>query len=430
MKIPITRTQLYGTPDFAWNSFCRSIKDRNVEYTAVQETASLCYSYYSEIYDYRDWGSTDLLKEKDIDAIEDREWYHGHLDFFDYCEANSIGTDELIQALETIGATEFAKNFLKAIESRQEENCLDADVWFVEHDEALLETIREYWRSNLEEYYEIIDEDYTMRPPKDGFWVAAIIAGVVCIMMIFASLSNPDPDARMMFLIVSVCSLLSTGMILFLYAKRWKMTIKKDEITIRFLFLIKKRIKFDEISDTRWRNRGLIINAHGKRLLYIRKDVKGYGTFCTQLSLDRKQVDEPAIMTIRRSIPKKIEGVMWPLAFVVFLAWSLSRQVNPAGIIEITVLSAPIPLALIYTVHNMRWKITVFESHIRVRTALSAEKEYRITDIVKVNLKKKRAFFFTADGKSFNMEYSEGYAELTLRLQNEGIPFYREGELI
>ena len=152
--------------------------------------------------------------------------------------------------------------------------------------------------------------------------------------------------------------------------------------------------------------------------------------FCTQLGLDRKQVDDPAIMTIRRSIPKKIEGIMWPLAFVVFLSWSLSRQVNPAGVIEITILSVPIPIALIYTIHRKRWKITVFERRIRVRAMLSAEKEYHIEDIVKVNLKKNKAYFYTIDGKSFNMEYSEGYNEFTLRLQNEGIPFYRDGELI
>ena len=458
MKIPITRTELYGTPDFAWNNFCRVIKDRNDEYSPVQETASLCYTYYTEIYDYRDWGGTDLLEEKGIEAIEEREWYHGHLDFFDYCEANGIDTNELMQALETIGAPEFSKNLLNAVESQREGNnldasldaradvcpdacldaradvcpdaCLDADVWFVEHEEALLDAIRDYWRSNLEEFYEIIDEDYTMRPPKDGFWVAVFIAGFVCIMMIIASLTNPDPGDRQMFLVISICSLISTGLVLFLYAKRWKMTIKKDEMTIRFLFLIKKRISFDEISDMRWSKRGVIIHAHGKRLLFIRNDVKGYETFCTQLSLDRKQVNEPAKFTIKRSIPKKIEGVMWPLACITFLAWSLSRQVNPAGIIEIGILSAPIPVALFYMIHIMRWRITVFESRIRIRAALSAEKEYHIADITKVELKKKRAHFFTADGKSFSMEYSEGYSELTQKLQNEGIPFYKDGELI
>jgi hypothetical protein len=430
MKIPISRTELYGTPDFAWNTFCRVIKEKNVEYTPVQETASLCYTYYSEIYDYRDWGGTDLLEEKGIDAIEDREWYHGHLGFFDYCEANSIDTDELVRALETIGASEFVKNLQSAIEGRQEENCFDADVWFVEHDEALLSAIREYWQSNLEEYYEIIDENYTMHPPKDGFWVAMFITGFVCIMMIIASLTNPDPGDRRMFLIISICSLISTGVILFLYAKRWKMTIKKIEITIHLLFLFKKCISFSEISNMRWRKNGVIIYTQGKRLLFISKDIKNYSTFCTQLSLDGKQVDEPVKFTIRRSNSKRVEGIMWPLLFTGFLAWSLSRQVNPAGIIEITILSAPIAATFIYTIHCMRWKITVFENCIRVRTALSAEKEYNFTDITKVNLTKSRVSFFTADGKSFKMNYGVGYSEFAQKLQNEGIPFYRDGELI
>ena len=430
MRIPITRTELYGAPDIAWNTFCSVIKDRDAEYTPVQETASLCCIYYSEIYDYRDWGSTDFLEEKGIEDIGDREWYHGHLDFFDYCEANSIDTAELARALETVGAPEFAENFSNASDSRQEDKCFDADVWFVEHDEALLDAIREYWRSNLDECYEIIDEKYAMQPPKDGFWVAAIIAVIVCIMMIIASLTNPDPDARQTFLIFSICSLVSTGMILFLYAKRWKMAIKKDEITIHFLFFIKKRISFDEISNMKWRKRGVIIYAHGKRLLFISKDVKGFSMFCTQLSLGGKQVDEKARLTIRRSNQKRIEGAMWPLICIGLLAWSLSRQVNPAGIIEIAIILAPLPVAFIYMLHNMRWKITVFDNCVRVRTALSAEKEYSFADIMKVSLEKSRTSFFTADGKSYKMNYGEGYSELTQRLQSEGVPFYKDGELI
>ena len=430
MKIPITRTELYGTPDSAWSIFCRRIKERAAEYTPVQETAFLCYTYYTEIYDYRDWGGTDLLGEREIDAIEEREWYHGHLDFFDYCEANSIDTDELVQALEKLGVPEFAENFLSALDKRPEENSFDADVWFVEHDEALLGAIREYWRSNLEEFYEIIEENYSMRPPKDGFWVAIFIAGFVGIMMIIASLTNPDPAESLRFLVVSICTLLSLGLILFFYAMRWKMTILGDKITIRYLILFKKRINFGEISNMKWLKKGLVFYVRGKRIFFLSKEIKKYSMFCTQLSVDRKQTDEPEMFTVRRSNAKKIEGIMWPLAFVCFLVWSLSRKVNPAGIIEITILSLPIPAALIYTIHCLRWKITVYESYIRVRSMLSDEKEYNITDITKVDLKKSKVIFFTADGKSFNMKYGEGYPEMAQKLQNEGIPFYKDGKLL
>ena len=179
MKIPITKTELYGMPDHAWNMFCGHIKDQNVEHSAIQdnnaehsviqEVAALCFVYYSEIYDYRDWGGADKPEDGEPETIEDKGWYHGHREFFSYCEENDIKIDDLTQALVTIDAPEFAENLIKAGESGQKDDYFDADEWFVDNEEALLNAIRKYWKGHLEEFYEIVDEDYALRPQKTEF---------------------------------------------------------------------------------------------------------------------------------------------------------------------------------------------------------------------------------------------------------------------
>ena len=434
MKIPITSTELNGMPDHAWSLFCRYIKNRSDDYTPVQDTASLCYTYFSEIYDYRDWGDSDHLKDKDPETIEEKDWFHGHTDFLTYCQENRINIEDLSDALETIGATEFAENLTKSIENGQEDCYYNADVWFTDNDEVLLNAIRDYWQSNLEEFYEIIDEDYSMKPPKDGFWVGIIIFAMVCLLMIVAAFTNPE-GPPLELLIISGCLLSAAGLILFLYAKRWNISVKKDVITIRTLFLFKKFIRFDEISGVRTFNKGTIVYVQGRRLFFISNTIKMYRMFFTQLSLAENITDgiitgENELYSIKRSNAKKVEGCLWPFFSIILLVWVLQRQMNPAGIYEIILFSAAIPVSFLYTLHCLRWKITGMENSIRVRTAFGAEKEYRFTDITKVIVESKRFVVFTDINKSFKVADGANCSELVEKLQSENIPFYKDGELL
>ena len=429
MKIPITKTELYGMQDHAWNMFCRHIKDQNVEYTAIQKAAALCFIYYSEIYDYRDRGGADNTVDGELETFQDKDWYHGHGEFFNYCVENDIKIDDLTQALVTIDAPEFAENLIKVSESGQNDDYYKADEWFVDNEEKLLNAIRKYWKGHLEEFYDIVDEDYTLCPPKDGFWVGVFIFAAVCIMMIIAAFTNPEgPPIEP--LIISICALLSTGPVLLLYAKRWKISVNGDVITVRFVLLIKKCIRFDEISDVRTFNKGTIIYAHGKRLFFISKEIKMYKMFFTQLSLDGNVVDKPELFAIRRSNAKKVEGVMWPLCSIGVLIWVFQRQTVPASIYEIILFSAAVPLTFWYMIHCLRWKITGFENSIKVRTALRGEKEYRISDITKAEVLKAKLIVFTDDNKSFKISGGAGCLELIQKFQSENVPIYRNGELL
>ena len=425
MKIPITRTELYGMQDFAWNLFCRHIKNRSDNFTPVQEIAALCFIYYTEIYDKREWGDTDPLENKDINAIEEKDWYHGHLDFFDHCDESDIDIDSLAQALESIGTSEFADNLLKAAESRYENNCFDEDTWFVENEKALLDAIREYWQDHLDDFYEITDENYSLRPPKDGFWVGIFILAIICILMVIAAFTNPDSPTYMI-ITVSVIALILFGLILFLYAIRWKISVNKDIITVHTPFRKRKYIRFDEISNVRSSDKGTVIYVHGKRLFFINSTIKMYSMFFTQLGLDGKDIDEPEKFTIRRSNSKKVEGFMWPLFSIGVLIWTLTRQTNPASVYEIIIFSAAVPVSLWYLIHCLRWKITALESCITIRTAFG-EREYQWSDITKVNVEERKIVIITRDEKSIKVE---GNPELVQKLQSEHIPFYKSGELI
>ena len=441
MKIPITKTELYGMPDYAWNIFIRHIKNRSEENTSIQETAALCFIYYSEIYDYRDWGDSEYLEDKDPETIEDKDWYHGHKEYFDYCEENDIKIDNLTQALMDIGALEFADNLVKADEGRQKGDFFNEDVWFIENEEALLNAIREFWKSHLEEFYEIVDENYSLRPPKDGVWAGFIIFAVVCILMIIAALTNPDGPPIEPF-IVSICALLATGPALLLYANRWKISVNGDVITVSILFLSKKRIKFDEISSLRTFNKGTVVYVHGKRLFFINNTIKTYKMFFTQFNLNRSvnrsvdgsddgtPVDEQELYAIRRSNAKKVEGCMWPCFSIGVLLWVFLRQTTPASIYEIILFSVAVLLSLWYMLHCLRWKMTGFENSIKVRTALRGEREYRFSDIIKIEIEKEKLVVFTDENKSFKLPGGAGCAELVEKLQNENIPFYRNGELL
>jgi hypothetical protein len=437
MKIPITKTELYGMPDYAWNIFIRHIKNRNDENTPIQETAALCFIYYSEIYDYRDWGGAEHLEDKDPETIEEKDWYHGHREFFNYCEENDIGIDNLKQALTTIGATEFVENLLKAAKNRQKSNYYEEDLWLIDNEETLLNAIREYWRSNLEEFYEIVDESYSMRPPKDGVWAGFIIFAIVCVLMIIAALTNPDGPPLEPF-IVSICALLATGPALLLYANRWKVSVNGNVITVSILFLRKKCIKFDEISSLRTFNKGTVVYVHGKRLFFINNTIKTYKMFFTQFNLNRrvdgsdhgKPVDEQELYAIRRSNAKKVEGVMWPCFGIGVLLWVFLRQTVPASIYEMLFFSVVMVVTVLYMLHCLRWKMTGFESSIKVRTALRGEREYHFSDIIKVELEKDKLVVFTDGNKPLKIPGGAGCSALVEKLQNENIPVYRNGELL
>jgi len=424
-KIQITNTELYGMPGYAWNMFNRRIRDKRVEQTPIQKTIALCLTYDTEIYDYRDWGGTDLLEEEDIDAIDTRDWFHGHLDFFDFCETNDIDIDELAQALITVNMPEFAENLNKAAKSRQDDICHEADVWYVDNADDLLDAIQVYWRSKFDEIFEIVDENYTMRPPKDGFWVGMFIVAIFFILMLIAGTTNPDGPP---VLLMSICAsgLVLTGLILALYAIRWKISVIKDVITVCSPFRAKRIIRFDELSFAHTHRKGVIIYAQGKRLFLVSKAIPGfaYTMFVAQLNMAEKIVDkQTAGFIVRQPKPTIIAGFIWPLISVWVLIWVLQRQMNPANIYEKAFFSAAVLASFWYLAHCLLWKVSVLENSIKVRSSFGLETEYQITDITKVEVTKQKMTVSVNGKKAFKVAITcDAYQDLRKKLQNADIP--------
>ena len=414
MKIPITQTELIAMPNIAWRKFCDYLLDKDLEHTPIQRTAALCLRYYFEMQD------------------------SGHTGFFYSFEDTE--TDELAQALTTIGTPEFATNLIEAIENEPEDNFDKADRWFFENEYILFEAIKGYQQSHLDDLYEIVDENYTLRPPKDGFWAGAIIVAVVFIMGVIAASTNPNPIDRLLFIPAALIGIASTGLVLFVYAKRWNLSVKKDVITLCCIFQKKRIIHFKEISNTREHSNGIIIYAHGKRLIFVSKAIREYGMFMAQLNLAEKITDKQKVgFSIRLPKANIFNGFLWPIVCIWPLIWTFQRGYNPASIYEKAFFSAATLMSLWYLVHCLRWKVTVSGNSIKVRKALGSETEYRINDITKVSVdnqslakastENQKMFIFVNDKKTLKIATAcEGYHDLSRKLQSANVPFYRNGK--
>lgn len=403
MRIPITQTELIAMPNIAWRKFYDFLLDRDIEYTPVQKTAALCLRYYFGIQ-----GS-------------------GHTGFFDHYY--DISKDELAQALVTFNTPQFAENYLEAAESGLEDDYKKTDAWFFENANILLNAIEEFWRNNTDEFYEIVDENYTIRPPKDGFWAGAIIVAVVFAFGVIAAMTNPNPEDRLLFIPITIIGLMFAGLVLAMYAKRWSITVKKDLLTFHFLFQKRRAIRTDDTFEARKYSKGVIIYAHGRKLIKVSREAREFGMFWAQLSLAEKIVDEQKVnFSIRLPKTTIINSFIWPLISVGALIWTFQRDYNPASIYEKLFFSAAMLASLLYLARCLLWRVIITENTIAVKKAFSYGSEYQIPDITQVNIEKKRTVVLVNDRIALKItDACSGYHDLVSRLQSANIPFYRNG---
>jgi len=406
MRIPITNTELIAMPNVAWRKFHDFLLYSDTEYTPFQKTAALCLRYC-----FGTQGG-------------------GHRGFFEYYE--DIDKDELAQALRAIGAPEFASNFIEAVENGEHDNYGKTDAWFFDNTNTLLRAVEEIRQNNTDEFYEIVDENYTVTPRKDGFWVGAIIVAVVCVFMFIAANTNPNPEDRRLFILISVVAFALTALTLVLYAKRWKISVKKDVLTARFLFVIKRTARFGEISDVRERSKDIIVYANGRRLIKVGRDARWFGMFFAQLSIADSMVDQQrGEISIRLPKANMVNGCIWPLIGVSLFVWTFWRDYNPANIYEKVFFSAAMLASLWYFLCCWNWRIIVSEDSIGVKKAFRNPAEYQIGDIAQVNIEKQKMIILV-NGKTAAKiaEACEGYHDFVKILQSANIPFYGNGKRI
>ncbi|MCL1830386.1 MAG: hypothetical protein FWG21_03045, partial [Oscillospiraceae bacterium] len=216
MKIPITQTEILAIPGSENRAFYNFVTDDSIRFTPIQKTAALCVRVYFSMINV---GRTFKIINEDFDNVE-----------------------ELIEAVHLIGLSDLAESLsdpsLVELSEDEYENNL----------ETIYTAIEEYRQDHFDDFFEIVEENYTLRPPKDGVWVALFIVVVVLIFGIIAALTNPNPDDRRLFLLIINAELVFTGLVLLIYALRWKIVVVGSNISFNFLFRKNIKLTFSDIS--------------------------------------------------------------------------------------------------------------------------------------------------------------------------------------
>ncbi|MCL2125874.1 MAG: hypothetical protein FWH33_07815 [Oscillospiraceae bacterium] len=401
MKIEITKTVLYRMPDVAWRMFCLFMTDDDIEHTPMQKSAELYMRYYFAVY------------------------YSGHQGFFEEYKDSDI--NGFIQALADIGSQEFANHLAETAQNGLLDDYDEADAWFYDNEQALIEAIQIYLESNIDTFYEIVDEDYAMRPPKYTFRVGAVMAAIVFALMGIILLTQTIMVYWAFFLMFFAFA--SPFLILMVYGKIWEVSVKKDVISIRRPFRKKRIIQFSEISDVKWPSGGVIIYARGKKLVVIKNYVSEYRMFCAQLDYEGKirKIDLTDI-EVRQSKVTIFNGLMWPVIAIGALVWATSLRNNPDRMYVVALFAALTLVALWYFFFHFKLKITVMGDVISVQNVLGQEKRCQIHDITKVRRYDRTIAFFANKKKLIVLSTdAEGCSALVERLRSENVPFERTG---
>ena len=413
MRICITQTEL-RQPEDIWLYFHDFAMKRDFEYSPVQIAAVLCFRY----------GQIMLESES-------------HAGYFDYCkECECNDEDELKQALADIGAEEFAENFIAAVENGAQENYDITDRWFFENSAHLFEAIEKYWQSHFDDFFEIVDENYTMLPAGKTFG-----AGIICTVFFFAFmvisgfaafLDNSLNPLVALFLFFAFSPFIALGLFVVFYAKLWSVSVEKDKITARLPFRKPRTARFDEISNIRQIQQGFIIYVNDKKFVVIRHDVSGFSMFLAQLYVNGKSPEQQKIFAVRKKKALTIfVGVFCALfcscAFLAFFPWQDSFSNTPERVLFFVAAL----WSVLYLAHCLQWRITVSKDSISIRDLFRREKEYLISEISKVSLDDDKMSIFIHDKKAAKIPIiSEGYHVFATRLRDKNIPFYRNGKLL
>ena len=388
-------------PDVAWRMFCLFVTDDDIEHTPIQKQAGLYMKYHFAVSN------------------------SGHAGFFERYEDADI--NGFIQALADIGSQEFANHLSETAQNGLLDDYDKADAWFDENENALIEAIQSYRGSNIDAFYEIVDEDYALSPPKYTFLAGAVLAAIVFAIMGIILLTQTIVIYWLFLLIFFAIA--SPFLILMLYGLIWNVSVKKDVITVRRPFRIKRMIRISEISDVKRPRGKLILYAHGKKLVTVRNDVSEYRMFYTQLDFEGKlKKIKLNDMVVRQSKVSVVNGLMWPVLAAITLVWSTTLRHNPDGMYVVAFFAAFTLIALWYFFFHFKIKIIIMDDVISVQNLLGLEKRYPIHDIKKVKSYDRSIAIFLHKKKLFEMSTdAEGCSELIQRLISEKIPYEGQG---
>lgn len=404
MKMQITKTEILAMPETVWRKFCDFILRDDIVFTSIQKTASLCAVYFLGIQG------------------------DGHSGYFRYHE--EVQHKDLVEALDAMGLNDFSRNYLRAVEDNLNDNFDEEDIWFYNNSDLLRDALDEYLYKYIDEFFEIVDENYQLRPPKDGVWVAAIITAVTLICGIIAAGTNPNPADRKVFLIYTTGCFLLIGLLLAVYAIRWKVSVLRDTVTFRYLVRRKKILKFEEISRVVLSDKSIVIYSDGKRVQRVSKSTKEMGMFYAQLAIAEKIEDKQEVgFKVRNSNTKFINNIGWLAICIGMLIWVFTRSPNPASIYEKLFFILLLAVSLIISAGPLLFKVISLENSIYIKRAFRQKMMHLLTDFTSVHIAKQKMHIETEKGVVAKVaEDSVGYRDLFTKLQSTNIPFYINGK--
>lgn len=395
MKISITNTVLRAMPNIAWEECCDFLSSGE-ELSPIQQAASAGLWYY----------------------------YAAMAGFADFFEGHSqLDRYELADTLITIGARDFADNLQRAYAAFERgEDMAEPNMWYVENEQRLIEAVYNFVMNNEYEFFEIVEEDYELRPPKGLFVFGLVTAAFFWALMIIFALLNPEDWP---LIVASFFAISMLGIILMLYTKLWRATVKGEVLTVHSPLRRARVIRISEVSAAKRRrdNIAIYVNGKSRKAAAIETAVGNFSLLIAQLSVAGKIEEKKFtnIYSIRHDKVRIAELGGLALAAAAAFIWAL---LNKQSIYEILFFAALLLAALVFLLGNLRWRVDVAGSYVSFHRLFRGVLEFSLRDVTAVKLYGQDMTIYLGEKKIFTIR--EGYKNsdlFQLALREASVPF-------
>lgn len=266
----------------------------------------------------------------------------------------------------------------------------------------------------------------------------AVVFGVfVVVFNLLAVLITPFLFERVIFMVifgVFCIGIAFLGVYIIERARWWRVVVSGDLFAVHGAFGGVRNFSVGEISTAKslYDGTALKIYVDGRRMFTAGQSMEGYEAMFNFLAdagkIDFLQAQPMEHFVVRR---KRWEAAFC-FAIFLFFGWATLSGVWLQEDMHGGYFFAPVlsPVFLYYTIYFLRWRLTVAGEMLTVKPLLGAEKEYRVNEITKVILKRRKAVLYVNDKKIAHVSNDcVNYPALATRLKSEGIPVYENGRL-
>lgn len=398
MRVKITNTVLRAMPYAAWQKTCIFLEKDGAEYTHAQKPAAYCWGYLAAMYNSGFSGFWNVY------TAADKAEFDRHF--------------TLLKIREVINP------IVETVENGQVMGEELFDAWFDEASGVLNDAVQDYVFANENEFFEIVDEDYTVAPHGWILPLAGVMAGVVLTSMVAIAATQTLVYYGLFYLMFLTFA--SPFLALVLYALFWRVKVDKDVLTLRSPWHPKRTLRIAEITHTKKKNDKIIIYANGKKAFTLLKENENYAMLFAQLRLAGK-IEEISLdnFTVHQQKANIITAFMWPVFAGVFLYIPLRPRpiYMPTPVLEIAVFSALFIIALAYALFIPWRKIIVDSYNLTVIKMVGNEKVFPLESITRADVTPQQIAIYAGRKKVATVtRRCEGSAQLLQGLKNVQLP--------